>query len=86
MSGKALALVDEPKPSLRVIESEKSRTLRAPSARAAFVAKLREYADRIESGEMRGVRTQWRDGLNHIESVELVEPNVSLLRYEWEEG
>jgi len=40
-------------------------------ARAVAVAKFRELADRLESGELHGARVQWRDGLAVIEAVEL---------------
>jgi hypothetical protein len=38
--------------------------------RAAAVAKFRELADKLESGELGGARVQWRPEL-HIEWVEL---------------
>jgi len=66
--------------------------LTAATPRAAAVAQLRRYADLLERGELDGVRMQWREGLHHLECVELdaypVEVDgrrvkrVQLLRYE----
>lgn len=56
-------------------------------ARAQAVAKFRELADRLESGELRGARVCWRDGRSYIEVVEvdafdLPNPGVRLNRIE----
>lgn len=40
-------------------------------ARGTAVAKFRELADRLESGELAGARVQWGAHLDHIEVVEL---------------
>jgi hypothetical protein len=52
------------------------------TARAAVVAQFRELADRIERGELRGARIQWREGMHHTETVELTETQVELRRHE----
>jgi len=46
-----------------------------PSAdpRAQAVAKFREMADRLESGELRAARIQWREGLEYVEIVECLQ-------------
>jgi hypothetical protein len=47
------------------------QSVRSGSARAVAVAKFRELADKLERGELEGARIQWREGLEHIECVEL---------------
>lgn len=47
------------------------QVVRSSSALAVAVAKFRELADKLESGELAGARVQWRDGLDHVECVEL---------------
>lgn len=46
--------------------------------REALVAKLREYANRLESGELDGVRIQGRDNLTHLECVEIDRSNAQV--------
>ncbi len=58
------------------------REIHADTAREACVAKMRQLADLIECGVLDGVRIQWRDGLHHIETVELDNRDVRLLRHE----
>ena len=58
------------------------RIIAGDTARMAAVAKFRELADRLESGELDGARIQWRDGLHHVETVELDGRHVALLRFE----
>jgi len=43
----------------------------ATTARLAAVAKFRELATRIESGELHGARVEWRHGLDVIKTVEV---------------
>jgi len=43
----------------------------APTARQAAAAKFRQLADRLENGDLDGARIQWRDGLDHVEVVEV---------------
>jgi hypothetical protein len=47
------------------------QTVRSDNARAVAVAKFRELADKLESGELEGARVQWREGVDYIECVEL---------------
>ena len=63
------------------------RAIVAGSAREAAISKMREMADRLESGELWSARCQWRDGLHHLECVEgdvneKGQWRVRLLRYE----
>ena len=55
------------KPQLRTVPTEVGR---ASDMRAAAVAKFRELADKLESGELEGARVEWRPELP-IEWVEL---------------
>jgi len=77
----------------RVLDPEwHGRTIVASSPREAAAAQLERYAAQLRCGELDGVRMQWREGLNHLECVELeahpvvVEGRrvlrIQLLRYE----
>lgn len=71
---------------LGVIENGPEEVIVAPTARAAAVRKMREVASRIETGDLRGGRVEWRDGLEHIVTVELSATKVVLRRFRWVQG
>jgi hypothetical protein len=52
---------------------------------AVAVAKFRELADRLESGELAGARVQWRDGLPEMETVTMDGETVQLTQFTIEE-
>jgi hypothetical protein len=52
---------------------------------AVAVAKFRELADRLESGELAGARVQWRDGLPEMETVTMDGKTVQLTQFTIEE-
>ena len=54
--------------------------------RAAAVAKFREMADKLESGELQGARVQWRDGLPEMETVTMTDTQVQLIQFRIEEA
>lgn len=54
---------------LPIVPAPVGRTALDP--RAAAVAKYREVADRIESGQLHGARVEWRHGLKTIRAVEV---------------
>ncbi len=45
------------------------------------VAKFRELADKLESGELQGARVQWRDGLPEMETVTMTGDTVQLTQF-----
>lgn len=47
------------------------------------VAKFRELADKLESGELDGVRCEWREGSEEIVIVEMSSDTVRLRRYRY---
>lgn len=53
---------------------------------AVAVAKFRELADRLESGELAGARVQWRDGLPEMETVTMDGETVQLTQFTIEEA
>jgi hypothetical protein len=53
----------------------------AGSLRELAIAKLRELADKLESGELNGARCEWREGSDEIIVVELAPDTVRLRRY-----
>ena len=83
--------VDAPRTSLHLVQSE-FRELKRPTTgvlrgegRAVAVAKFRELARRIESGELDGARVQWRQvtegNPDGMEVVELTDTSVQLIVY-----
>lgn len=55
--------------------------LRSPQTpREQAVAKFRELADRLESGELFAARVSWRDGRDYVEYVEGDDRSVTLRR------
>lgn len=46
------------------------KLLASADPRARVVAKFRELADQLESGELRAARIAWREGLEYMEIVE----------------
>jgi hypothetical protein len=84
-----LEMVQEPLPGLEQVISitdlppvEEQVEQLDPEMRAQAVAMFRRLADALERGDLRGARVQWREGLSHIELVELDEKakQVRLLR------
>ena len=53
----------------------------AGSLRELAIAKLRELAYKLESGELNGARCEWREGSDEIIVVELASDTVRLRRY-----
>lgn len=55
------------------------------NARAIAVAKFRELADKLESGELVGARCQWRDGDPDMQLVTVDDSKVQLITFTIEE-
>jgi len=53
--------------------------------RAVAVAKFRELADKLESGELDGARVQWIDGALNMETVTIDATTVQLMQFTIEE-
>ena len=53
--------------------------------RAIAVAKFRELADKLESGELDGARVQWLQGALNMETVTITTDTVQLLQFKIEE-
>lgn len=61
----------EPLPRLRIVPSVVVDVRGDPRTEAVRI--FRDLADRIERGDLRGARVEWREGLGHVEAVELDE-------------
>jgi hypothetical protein len=57
------------------------KTVLVGNPRAVAVAKFRELADKLESGELDGARVQWRDGLPVMETVTMDHEKVQLTQF-----
>jgi hypothetical protein len=69
--GAATTVALEPVQAYGVTIGRGRLEIRAASARAAAVAKMRELADALERGDLDGARIEWREGLHFLTTVEM---------------